>query len=85
MKGFIEHFSGFLVRILRIGHGLFDTDNFSALGALAEAVTGAIHFVLWSKPTQVFQFWFLHILSFPTSVGAETSLLEGSDSLRYAA
>jgi hypothetical protein len=31
----------------------------------AEAMTGAIHFVLWSKPTRVGRFWFFHVPSFP--------------------
>jgi hypothetical protein len=36
-----------------------------ALRAPAEAMTGAIHFVPWSKPTRVGQFWFFHVPSFP--------------------
>jgi hypothetical protein len=28
-------------------------------------MTGAIHFVPWSKPPHVSQFWFCHVLSFP--------------------
>jgi hypothetical protein len=38
-----------------------------ALRALAEAMTGTIHFVLWSKPTQVGQFWFFSCLQSPTA------------------
>ena len=64
-KRFIEHFIGFWLRILCISHGLFDADDLMALRALAEVMTGAIHFVLWSKPTHVGQFWFFHADSFP--------------------
>ncbi|GEM_PF-6408931 len=49
-KRFIERFIGLLPGTRSIGHGLFDADDLMALGALAEAVTGAIHFVPWSKP-----------------------------------
>lgn len=42
---FIDHFVGFLLRVLLIGHGLFDTDDLKALRALAQEMTGAIHFV----------------------------------------
>jgi hypothetical protein len=38
-----------------------------ALRALAKAMTGAIHFVPWSKPANVGQFWFFHAPSFPQS------------------
>jgi hypothetical protein len=61
----IEHFPGFLLRLLSIGFGLFDTDDLTALGTFAEEMTGAIHFVPGAKPTQVGQFWFLHAPSFP--------------------
>ena len=64
-KRCIEHFIRFWLRILRIRDRLFDADDLMALGALAEAMTGAIHFVLWSKPTHVGQFWFFHADSFP--------------------
>ena len=64
-KRFIEQFSGFRLRILCISHGLFDADDLMALRALAEAMTGAIHFVPWSKPTHISQFWFYHVSSFP--------------------
>ena len=64
-KRFIQHFIGFRLRILCIGHDLFDADDLMALRALAEAMTGAIHFVPWSKPTHVGQFWFFHASSFP--------------------
>jgi hypothetical protein len=45
-KSFIDHFGGFWLRILCISHGLFDADDLIALRAFAEAMTGAIHFVL---------------------------------------
>ena len=48
-----------------IGHGLLDADGFMALGALAEAVTGAIHLVPWPKPTYSGQFWPFHAVSIP--------------------
>jgi hypothetical protein len=64
-KRLIEHFTGFCLRILCISHGLFDADDLVALRALAEAMTGAIHFVPWPKPTHGDQFWFLHADSFP--------------------
>jgi len=64
-KRFIEQFIGLSVRILCISHGLFDADDLMALRALAEAMTGAIHFVPWSKPTHISQFWFYHVSSFP--------------------
>jgi len=60
----MEPFIGLWLRILRISHGLFDADDLMALRALAEAMTGAIHFVLWSKPTHIGQFWFVHASSF---------------------
>jgi hypothetical protein len=59
-KSFMEHFSGFSLSTRSIGHGFFDADDVMALRALAEAMTGAIHFVLWSKPTRIGQFWFFH-------------------------
>ena len=61
----IEYFPGFLLRLLFIGFGLFDTDDLTALGTFAEEMTGAIHFVPGAKPTHVGQFWFLHAPSFP--------------------
>jgi len=64
-KYFVEHFIGFWLRILCIGHGFFDADDLMALRALAEAMTGAIHFVPWSKPSHVGQFWYCHVPSFP--------------------
>jgi hypothetical protein len=64
-KRLIEHFIGFWVRILYISHGLFDADDLVALRAFAEAMTGAIHFVPWPKPTHGDQFWFFHADSFP--------------------
>jgi hypothetical protein len=64
-KGFIEHFIGFWLRIRRVRHGLFDADDLTALRALAECMTGTIHFVLWPKPTHVGQFWVRHASSFP--------------------
>ena len=64
-KRFIEQFIGFWLRILCISHGLFDADDLMALRTLAEAMTGAIHFVPWSKPTHICQFWFYHASSFP--------------------
>src|ERR1035437_521177 len=60
----IEYFPGFLLRLLSIGFGLFDTDDLTALGTFAEEMTGAIHFVPGAKPTHVGQFWFLHAPSF---------------------
>jgi|SRR5260370_39536288 len=57
---FMEYLTGFLLSTRSIGHGLFDADDFMALRALAEAMTGAIHFVYWSKPTRTGQFWFFH-------------------------
>jgi len=64
-KRFIEQFIGLSLRTLCISHGLFDADDLMARRALAEAMTGAIHFVLWSKPTHVSQFWCFHAFSFP--------------------
>jgi hypothetical protein len=64
-KCFIERFIGFLRSARPIGHGLFDADGFMTLRTLAEAVTGAIHFVPWPKPTYIAQFWPYHAVSFP--------------------
>jgi hypothetical protein len=64
-KRSIEYFIGFWLRILRVSHDLFDADDLMTLRALAEAMTGAIHFVPWSKPTQSCQFWFFHAFSLP--------------------
>jgi hypothetical protein len=64
-KRFIEHFISFWLRILCIGHDFFDADDLMTLGTPAEAMTGAIHFVLWSKPPHVGKFWLFHASSFP--------------------
>ena len=64
-KCFIERFISFLPSAWPIGNGLFDADGFMALRALAEAMTGVIHFVPWSKPPHVGQFWCSHVHSFP--------------------
>jgi hypothetical protein len=40
----IEHFIGFWLCVRRVRHGLFDADDLTALRALAEYMTGAIHF-----------------------------------------
>ena len=64
-KRFVQRFIGFLPSARPVGDGLFDADGFIALRALAEAMTGAIHFVPWSKPTHVGQFWPFHAVSFP--------------------
>jgi len=64
-KRLIEHFISFRLRVLCIGHDFFDADDLMALGTLAEAMTGTIHFVLWSKPTHVGKFWLFHASSFP--------------------
>ena len=61
----IECFTGFLLRLLSIGFGLFDTDDLTALGTFAEEMTGAIHFVPGAKPTHIGQFRFVHAPSFP--------------------
>src|SRR6202040_2033950 len=63
-KRLIEFFTGFSMSARSIGHGLFDADDLMALRALAETMTGAIHFAPWPKPTRVDQFRFFHILSF---------------------
>ena len=64
-KRLMEHITGFLLSTRSIGDGLFDAHDFMALRALAEAMAGAVHFVLWSKPTYVCQFWSFHVPSFP--------------------
>jgi hypothetical protein len=64
-KRSIEYFIGFWLRILCISRDLFDADDLLTLRALAKTMTGAIHFVLWSEPTHVGQFWFFHAFSFP--------------------
>jgi len=64
-KRFIEHFAGLLLSTRSIGHGLFDADDLMAIRALAKAMTGTIHFVPWSKPTHVGQFWLFHTPSLP--------------------
>jgi hypothetical protein len=64
-KHFIEHFSGFWLRVLCSCHGLFDADDLLAFRTLAESMTGVIHFVPWSKPPHVDQFWSSHVTSFP--------------------
>ena len=64
-KRLIERFTGCSMSARSISHGLFDADDFMALGALAETMTGAIHFAPWPKPTRVDQFWIFHTLSFP--------------------
>ena len=43
-KRIIEHVTGFSLSAWSIGHGLFDTDDLTALRALAEAMTSAIHY-----------------------------------------
>jgi hypothetical protein len=48
-------------------HGLFDADDLMALGALAETMTGAIHFAPSPKPTRVDQFWLFHDHQFSTA------------------
>jgi hypothetical protein len=64
-KRFVEQFTGLSLSTRSIGHGLFDADDLMALRALAEAMTGAIHFVPWPKPTHIGQFWLFHVPSFP--------------------
>jgi hypothetical protein len=64
-KRFVQHFSGFSLSTRAVRHGLFDADDLMALRAFAEAMTGAIHFFLWSKPSHVGQFWLFHASSFP--------------------
>jgi hypothetical protein len=61
----MKHFTGFYLSIRSVGHGLFYADDLTAARALAEAMTGAIHFVPWPKPTRISQFWFFHAPSFP--------------------
>jgi len=50
----------FLLSTRSIGHGLFHANNLMAFRALAGAVTSAIHFVPWPKPTHAGQFWLFH-------------------------
>jgi hypothetical protein len=64
-KRFVQHFTGFSLSTRAVGHGLFYADDLMALRALAEAMTRAIHFVLWPKPSHVGQFWLFHAPSFP--------------------
>ena len=61
----MKHFTRFCLGTRPISHGLFDADNLAAARALAEAMTGAIHFVPWPKPTRISQFGLFHIASFP--------------------
>ena len=61
-KRFMEHFTGFSLSARSIGDGLCDADDLIALRAPAEVVTSAIHFVPWSKPSHVHQFWIFHAL-----------------------
>src|SRR6266849_7382789 len=68
-KRFVQHFTGFSQSTRAVGHGLFDADDLMALRALAEAMTRAIHFVLWPKPSHVGQFWLFHAPSFPQARG----------------
>jgi hypothetical protein len=56
---FMEHFIGCWLRILGIGHNLFDADDLLAFRTLAEAVTSVIHFYPWSKPPHVGQVCFV--------------------------
>ena len=65
-KRFVQHFTGFSLSTRAVGHGLFYADDLMALRALAEAMTRAIHFVLWPKPSHVGQFWLFHAPQFPT-------------------
>jgi hypothetical protein len=82
-KRFVEHFIGFGLRILHIRHGLFDTDDLIALRALAETMTGAVHFVPRSKPTNVVQLWFFHIARLNSmSISANSVLISWSRSQR---
>ena len=74
-KSIIKHVTGFSLSAWSIGHGLFDTDDLTALRALAEAVTGAIHFILWSKPTQAHQFWLYHNDRSPADCGSFVGLI----------
>ena len=64
-KHFIESFSGFDLRTLCICHNLFDADDLVTCGALAEAMTGVIHFYPRSKPIHIGQFWCSHCSQFP--------------------
>ena len=84
-KRFIEHFISFRLRILCIGHDFFDADDLMALGTLAEAMTGAIHFVPWSKPTRIDQFWFGHTANYCHNLapyGLSASAVYGNGQVR---
>ena len=59
-KRFREHFSGFRLGVLGICDGFFNADDVMAFGALAEVMTGVIHFYPWSKPSHMGQFWCSH-------------------------
>jgi len=61
-KCYMEHFTGFSLSARSIGDDLRDADDLIALRAAAEVVTSAIHFVPWSKPSHVRQFWIFHAL-----------------------
>jgi hypothetical protein len=63
-KSLIEHFVGFWLSAWSIRNGFFDADDLMALGACAETMTGAIHFVLWSKPSR--SILVFSCLQFPT-------------------
>jgi hypothetical protein len=84
-KRLIEHFVSLSLSTRSIGHGFFDADDLMALRALAEAMTGAIHFISWSKPTYIGQFWSCHMASFPQVVALrqafESDLLNGQMSV----
>ena len=64
-KCLVKHFTGSCVSTRAIGHRLFDADDLIALRALAEAMTRAIHFLSWAKPSRVRQLWLFHAPSFP--------------------
>jgi hypothetical protein len=83
-KRFIEHFTGLLLSARSIGHGLFDADDLMAFRALAGAMTGAVHFVFWPKPTHVGQFWLFHAPSFPQARQFGYPLDIQTDSLTHA-
>ena len=64
-KRFIEHFSGLSLSTRSIGHNLFDTDDLTALRALAETMTGgSISSLGPSQPTAVSSGFFI-LPSFP--------------------
>jgi hypothetical protein len=54
-----------------------------ALRALAETMTGAIHFVPWPKPTHGGQFWLFHTSQFPTRQTIWLPCGSGSRLLRF--